>query len=273
MSPVLTTLAGACLTTANWQEAGVSTASFYLASLLMKPGYDFLATLPDLATYVGWHQHLILNASLPTINSDGLYVLRSDYDGSRSTYSTETILALIATLKPSIVILPKGIGQKYETVWQTLPDSIMPFFPVTELPDTKKSYGVYISYDEKKSSSIELLQQLAQHKEQACYISGHLSLSLMLDLVSNGAQFVESDRPASDGCLGSVYCKDGDISLQDTDFSLQFVTIDEDCHCPTCSQQLTRAYLHHLLQHTPLLCQRLLVQHNVYYCQDILRKK
>ena len=269
MTPVLTTQAGACMTAAGWQEAGIHSASFYLASLLMKPGFEFLKTLPDLATYVGWQEGLVLNASMPAMNADGLYALCSHYDGHRSYHSVDDILALIATLKPSVVILPEGVWHKNEGLWQTLPETISVFFPVTDLPEslgTSRAFGVYISCDKKISSS-EVLQQLALHNDKPCYIAGDLSLSLMFELVNNGAQFVESDRPASDACLGKVYCCEGELSLSDNLLAMQFEPIDQTCNCSTCSQKLTSAYLHHLLEHTPLLCQRLLVQHNVHYCQ------
>jgi queuine tRNA-ribosyltransferase len=269
MMPVLTTQAGACMTAASWQEAGIHSASFYLAALLMKPGYDFLMTLPDLATYVGWQEGLVLNASLPAMNTNGLYALRSHYDGHRSYYSVDDILTLVSRLKPSVVIFPEGVWHKNDMLWQSLPETIVPFFPVTDLPTSlvaKKAFGVYISCDTKTSPS-EALEQLAIHNDKPCYIAGDLSLSLMVDLVHNGAKFVESDRPASDACHGKVYWSEGELSLSDPVFSMQFEPIDPTCSCSTCSQKLTRAYLHHLLEHTPLLCQRLLVQHNVHYCQ------
>lgn len=273
MIPVLTTQAGMCLTTANWQEVGVTAAAFHLESLLMKPGNDFLRTLDKLATYVAWNEQLVLNASLPPINSAGFYALRSQYDGRRSEYSIEEIEALIVTLQPTMVVLPSGGVQKNKAFWQSLPDSIFPFFSVTDLPESfviEKKCGVYLSYD-KQSPPSELLQQVARYQEQACcYVAGDLSLPLMQQLVKNGATFVESDRPASDACFGKVYCTDGELLLQDSVFSMQHQTIDSSCCCPTCSQQFTRAYLHHLLGHTPLLCQRLLVQHNVHYCQTML---
>lgn len=268
MTPVLTTLAGACLSTANWQEAETHVAAFYLASLLMKPGYDFLSTVPDLATYVGWQERLVLNASLPPMNAAGLYVLRSHFDGRQSVYSPEDIWALIIKLQPTMVILPEGGGQ---VQWPSLPETIFPFFPITDLPVMSTTeYGVYLSYDKNKSP-FELLQQLAMHQRQACYIAGDLSLPLMQELVKNGAAFVESDRPASDAVCGKIYCNEGDIILQDSALSLQFEPIDKHCNCPTCSQQFTRAYLYHLFEHTPLLAQRLVIQHNVHYCQAMLR--
>ena len=270
--PVLTTHAGTCLTTENWQEAGIKTASFHLSSLLMKPGIEFLSTLPDLATYVGWNETLVLNASLPKMSADGRYTLCSQYDGRRTHYSVEEILALIVKLQPHMVILPEGVRHDNESLWKSLPETIFPFLPVRELPDSSETrgHGIYFSYDKNESSSSMLLQQIEQYKARTIYIGGELDLPLMLDLVSNGVRFVESDLPAEDARLGKVYCSEGVILLQDNAMTMQFENMDAKCQCPTCSQQLTRAYLHHLLEHTPLLCQRFLVQHNAYYCKAAL---
>lgn len=76
-------------------------------------------------------------------------------------------------------------------------------------------------------------------------------------------QFVESDVWASDACEGKVYTSSGIINLNESLFSNDFNVIDSNCLCPTCQQQFTRAYLYHLLRNTPLLCQRLLIQHNI----------
>lgn len=79
-----------------------------------------------------------------------------------------------------------------------------------------------------------------------------------------GIDYVESNQPALDGYHGIVYEKSNSFSVQDETQRLQFEVIDCACGCPTCRQGFTRAYLHHLFQHTPLLCQRLLIQHNSY---------
>ena len=275
MVPILTTEAGTCLTAKNWQEAGTDVASFHVASLLMKPGYDFLRTLPNLATYVGWPKKLVLNASLPKCNADGFFPLRSKYDGCRMEFSTPDILDLIISLKPDIVILPEGIGPQSELLWQLLPETITPFLPVTDVlqnPKVNRSHGIYFSYDEKTSSVEVLFEALAAHQDRPCYVGGDLSLPLMQDLIYKGVRSFESDLPAKDAYCGNVYCNEGVLSLQDNAFSNQFVTIDKSCHCPTCNQQLTRAYLHHLFVHTPLLCQRFLIQHNVHYSLNMLRQ-
>lgn len=274
MIPVLTTPAGNCLTGANWQEAGVSIASFYLTALLMKPGYEFLKSLPNLAHYSGWQGTSVLNASSLLMAADGKFNLRSHYDGRCSHYSVDEILNLITTLQPNIAIFPQGISQKNQTWWQSLPETIMPFVHVNDLSkcsQMEKKCGVYIRYDGEFDSSL-LLEQLQKYNNTPCYIMGDLSLALMRDLNQHGAHFVESDLPASDAYAGKVYNHDGVISLQTDDFKDQFEVIDSCCNCPTCSQMFTKSYLHHLLEHTPLLCQRYLIQHNMYYCQQAFCK-
>lgn len=80
-----------------------------------------------------------------------------------------------------------------------------------------------------------------------------------------GQHFFASDRPAQDAMQGIIYHKDGQYHLQDSEYAMDFELLDENCLCPSCQQSFTRAYLHHLLQSTPLLCQRFLLMHNVFY--------
>lgn len=83
-----------------------------------------------------------------------------------------------------------------------------------------------------------------------------------------GQSFFASDCPAQDAMQGIIYHKDGHYSLQDAKYAMDFELLDETCLCPSCQQSFTRAYLHHLLQSTPLLCQRFLLMHNVFYIEN-----
>ena len=258
--PTLTTEAGRCLTVENWQDVGISMAAYDLTALLMKPGFELLSALPDLATYVGWQGDVVLNATLPDISKDEVYTLRSEYDGSRSRYSQADILMLIGQLKPQMVILPDGIDG-----WQSLSDTILPLFSPANLPkQAERSFGVYFSYDATASFST-LKQRIQRCEGLPCYVGGELTLALMQELADLGVQYLSSDVPARDASEGWVYSQGEVISLTDNAYRMDFSVIDEQCPCPTCKQQLTRAYLHHLLAHTPLLCQRFLIQHNVYH--------
>jgi queuine tRNA-ribosyltransferase len=273
--PVLTSPAGLCLTAENWQEVGVSIASYYLVDLLMKPGFDFLITLPDLATYVSWHDTLVLNANLPSISSDGFYKIRSRYDGRIMQYTVEDIVKVISSLQPTIVMLPENLIQFLPLQNLPLPESVGLIVPYTERrkfsADNRQTKTYKICSNDHKGE-MELSALFVKGQETPDYVVGDLSLAQMLVLAQQGVAYIESDIPAREACLGRVYCGEGVISIDNAEFAMQFEVIDKDCLCPTCTQLFTRAYLHHLLGQTPLLCQRLLVQHNIHYCQATLNK-
>ncbi len=76
-----------------------------------------------------------------------------------------------------------------------------------------------------------------------------------------------SDKPAQDAYQGLIDSHEGCFEILHLSFERDLRLLDEHCHCQTCSQGFTRAYFHHLLQHTPLLAQRMLIEHNVFFAQ------
>jgi queuine tRNA-ribosyltransferase len=74
-----------------------------------------------------------------------------------------------------------------------------------------------------------------------------------------------SNKPADDAFHGLIYSHDEVFSLLAPASQYSFVPLDRCCSCAICSAGYTRAYLHHLLQHTPLLARRLLILHNIYF--------
>ena len=260
--PVLSSPAGSCLTTANWKALGITHASCELLALLMKPGLELLSQVSDLATYINWPDTLVLNASSLCSGVDGCYKLRSQYDGRVMIHSVEQIVTLITSLKPSILILPQGSWKKDQHLWETLPDNTLVMIPHADLLGLgvpKANYGVYYAFKEMDT----FMDEWASNKERMSYIAGDLNLPVIRILKALGVHFIESNRPANDACLGNMYSREGDLLLLDNEHALVFDVLDKECKCPTCSQHLSRAYLHHLLANTPLLCQRMLVQHNV----------
>jgi len=213
--PTLSSQAGSCLTMANWEAAGIRTVAYRLDDLMMKPGQDALENLDDIRSYSAWKGQIVLNASLPPPNREGIYRFRSVYDGAWIRLDRPTLYKLVAQLKPDRVILPEGSDGYYQ---------------------------------------------------------GDLSLADFHQLAERMPCLVESDRPAQDAVSGLVYSEGACLSILDQQMAQAHQVIEAACQCPTCSQQFTRAYLHHLLQHTPLLAQRYLVQHNCYYVQQLLSR-
>ncbi len=261
--PVLTSEAGACLTWANWEEIGIATVAYYLADLLMKPGFSLLDSLPDLRSYCGWQGGLVLNASLP-VQSDGVYAVRSHYDGSIIHISADELFSLIVRLQADLVILPAGFTGYLRQHDQAVPNTQRFFIPADEFLSMPPAAGLgcYLVYD-RRIPFTEFIQHLQKYEGQAIYLTGEFELSQLCELAEQGIMLIESDKPAADAFAGQVYTSEGSsIALLDSQMAHQYERIDAQCGCPTCQQGFTRAYLHHLLMHTPLLCQRFLIQHN-----------
>lgn len=90
------------------------------------------------------------------------------------------------------------------------------------------------------------------------------------EVILSDTLFQEEDLPAEHGFQALVYTQDGMLDLKEKHYETQHIRIDENCSCTICNQDFTRAYLHHLYFHTPLLAQRLLIMHNVnWYIKNI----
>jgi queuine tRNA-ribosyltransferase len=265
-TPVLTTKAGACLTLANWQEVGIDRVCYYLDALLLKPGLAFLNTLSSLRSYLGWPGTIVLNMTLPPVDHHGVYTLRSHFDGTFVHLQQAELFALIMKLQPNIVIWPSGFAKHHPLFWQSLPKTLISFFPVNE---TLPRGGQYLYYNKTEPFS-DLVKRVNQYTDRPIYVAGELTLPQAVELVSQGVALLESDKPAMDALLGLVYSEKANVALLDSEMAYQQEVIDANCSCPTCIQGFKRSYLHHLLNRTPFLCQRFLIQHNVHYYRNHL---
>ncbi|HAT1772420.1 TPA: queuine tRNA-ribosyltransferase [Legionella pneumophila] len=266
--PVLNTEAGLCLTAANWQEIKITTASCYLDLLLLKPGYSLLNKVTDFAKYLGWSGHLVINASRLVSDKNGMVILISPYDGSRIKLTNSELVHLILHIKPAAVLLPETIMNGFSGLWDQWDDTVVPYLSAEQVETMKmpEKHGVYFNLSEAKCND-DFLNQLQKWSELPLYVTGHIDTDLIEDLNRKKSILIESDEPAKNAMRGIVYGREGNVDLTDESQAFNFQLIDESCSCPTCSEQLTRAYLHHLLANTPLLCQRFLIQHNAYYVQ------
>lgn len=259
--PIVTSEAGLCLTAANWHAARVDTVSYSLEFLLYKPGLELLKKISNLSYYLGWHGMIILNASSLIANREGAYVLKSPYDGSKIKLAALELVLLIQHLNPDVVLLPQNILQDCPQIWNILHDTMMLFFNAEELQqqNVTRKHGVYLNLNYINDVSLAKWAHLPR------YVMGVFNPELIHHLRAMGIQFIETDEPVHAAFHGRVYSQAGELDLMKASTKMQFEVIESQCACPVCSQQLTKAYLHHLLQHTPLLCQRFLIQHNVFW--------
>lgn len=223
--PYITTAAGACLTQANWHELNIQYAVCRLEDILIKPGLDFWQKGKDLKTYLAWDKTLFLDATSFQLHKE--WVVKSPYDGTRITLNSNQFWALVEQWKPDGVLISDDLLVMGSESPRTLLSAVglATSLMITKVTHDKKG----IRFDFKDQS------------------------------------FWASDQPAQDAMQGIIYHPAGNYHLQAKEYALDFQVLDEHCHCPTCQQTLTRSYLHYLQQSTPLLCQRFLLMHNVFY--------
>jgi queuine tRNA-ribosyltransferase len=270
MVPILTTSAGSCLTAKNWQESGVPQGAFYLDALLMKPGINYLKALQSWPRYSGWEGAWVLNGSTLVAGVDDDYRLRSPFDGARIRCTQAEIMTVILSLAPQRVLLPQGLLAD-EVFLQQLAKTTRILIPATETThyQNRLFHGVYYGCTSLQEVQALFAQPKTENFER--YVYGPLSVDdwhTFTTISNQQDDFLESNMPAQEACLGMVYTQSGLLDITKTKCAQQFEPIEASCTCPTCTQQLTRAYLHHLFAHTPLLCQRFLIQHNWFVIQN-----
>lgn len=265
--PLVTSTAGGCLTMANWQRTGVDCGAFYLDELLMKPGIAVLQGLTDLKGYYAWPGKVLLNVQMPKQNAQGFYRIRSRYDGEAIDMDPSSLFSLICQLKPDYLVLSATIFPEFEGLRLHFPETIKVCVVAEEFNAFAGKFAGYYRDFQATECFSDLLQAL-KNQPQPCCLSGDFDRDQLKILADFKQVWVESDRPANDAMAGRIYDREGVFNLLESDYEYQFHPLAEGCRCDTCAQGLTRAYLHHLLQQTPLLCQRFLIQHNVWVCSN-----
>lgn len=243
--PYLSTEAGRCLTAQNWHEVGVQVAAYELTELLFKPGYTVLQRLSSLKRYIGWPYLILLDIRLPYDKQSMSALLRSPYDGSRVDCRLDMVRECIIRLQPDgIIFSPEFdaslfLEQRDESVFQTF-----------------KTSTAQANIIPCNASCRDALCEDASEKIYP--FSGYPSIQL-------------SNEPANDAYQGVIYHdKATTSSILSPQYQFDFEPLSSFCQCPPCQQGLTRAYFHHLYQQTPLLCQRWLIQHNIWMKQIAL---
>lgn len=247
IEPVFEDNVSSCLTNQDLLSAGVTNISLNLRNLLIRPGKDFLKTIPSFRNFFAWQNAVILNCASLEPNTQNTFNLVSEVDGSKFKFSVDEILELIDTFDVDMVIYPQS------------------YFNGKAKP--KKELKLFIQKNTDKDADV--LNFIQQNADLSMYIVGYFSLNLLVKFRQYSSLFIENYKPARDGYNGVFYRDMQDNSILESRRELDFSLLDNNCNCYTCSSGYTCAYLHHLLQNTPLLAQRLLILHNVFYINHL----
>lgn len=243
------TAQGNTLTHANLTDAGVQACVWHLDSLLMKPGLEVLQHFGSLRAYSGWQGLTAVNAAALSFNASGSCRVRSVFDGSSQTFTAEQIEALLETLAPDVLILPKGLSSRLNA-------------PSTRIySDTGEHAGIFACVE----TVTEAEAKARQFSGQPMYLASDAPFPILTEMAAIGIEGLESDTPARDAHAGTAYATEGAINLALPEYAMDYARVDESCTCPTCSTPFSRAALHHLYTHTPLLAKRLMVTHNLAF--------
>jgi queuine tRNA-ribosyltransferase len=89
--------------------------------------------------------------------------------------------------------------------------------------------------------------------------------------IRGNQQWFISNQPAAYGYQGKFLVSDQVLQILDEVYQDDLNLLAPNCDCDSCAQGFTRAYLHHLMAHTPLLAQRYIILHNMRQTQHAYR--
>ena len=89
--------------------------------------------------------------------------------------------------------------------------------------------------------------------------------------VENGVDLFDCVTPTRLGRNGTIYTKNGKISITNTKYRDDFLPIEEDCECATC-KGYSRAYIAHLFHGKEMLAGTLASIHNLYFIVNLVKK-
>ena len=103
------------------------------------------------------------------------------------------------------------------------------------------------------------------------YLMGVGTPSNIIESVARGVDFFDCVMPTRNARHGHLFTHNGILNLMNAKYQTDDRPIEEGCGCPTC-QRVSRAYLRHLLKSGEMLSQRLLVMHNLWFYNNLMRE-
>jgi queuine tRNA-ribosyltransferase len=88
--------------------------------------------------------------------------------------------------------------------------------------------------------------------------------------IENGVDLFDCVAPTRLGRNGTIYTKNGKISITNTKFRNDFLPIEKDCECYTC-KNYTKAYIAHLFHGKEMLAGTLASNHNLYFIANLVK--
>ena len=135
-------------------------------------------------------------------------------------------------------------------------------------------YGIGgLSVGEPKELMYELLEVTVPRlpTDKPRYLMGVGSPDCLLEGVMRGIDMFDCVLPTRIARHGSVFTRDGTLTVRNAAFSQDFAPLDPGCDCYTC-QNFSRAYIRHLLRSGEILGVRLTTIHNLRFLLRLMEE-
>ena len=95
--------------------------------------------------------------------------------------------------------------------------------------------------------------------------------SNLIEGVARGIDFFDCVMPARNARHGKLFTWHGTMNIKNEKYKTDPLPIEPGCGCPTC-RSYSRAYLRHLVKAEEMLAMRLLVTHNLWFYNELMRR-
>ncbi|MFO8016046.1 MAG: tRNA guanosine(34) transglycosylase Tgt [Candidatus Woesearchaeota archaeon] len=130
--------------------------------------------------------------------------------------------------------------------------------------------GLAIGEPRDKMQEMIRLSARCCSKDKPRYAMGLGTPDDILRAVSEGVDCFDSVFPTRTARHGSIFTREGSISIMNAEFREDMGPLDKECGCPVCRNH-TRSYIHHLFRTREQLGLRLASHHNLLFIQDMMR--
>ena len=129
-----------------------------------------------------------------------------------------------------------------------------------------------LSVGEPKSAMYEMTDIVTDilPKQKPRYLMGVGKPEDLLEGIESGIDMFDCILPTRMGRNGTVFTKNGTVSIKNARHRESFGKLDPDCDCYTC-RTFSRAYLRHLFVVKELLVLKLLSYHNLYFYIQLMK--
>jgi len=130
-----------------------------------------------------------------------------------------------------------------------------------------------LAVGESREEMLRIISVVEEHMppDKIRYLMGVGLPGNILECVGCGIDMFDCVIPARNGRHGHLFTWQGIRNLNNQKYERDKLPVDETCLCPVCSEGFSRAYLRHLLRSGEVLGLRLMVMHNLFFFNTLMK--